>query len=187
MLIKQCLEGGRMNEIAEGVRISVRFLHPYSASSDTCSGVRMVRFGVAEHVSAEAKGKLLLYPYTNKELSTADKPLAMNHGIDLIDGPWEALEAKSRELEHQGAELRCLPACLEPLNSYYRRENPKHFFADYRFSTAEATIYALALLGFVDYGRSVALRLDMTEFYRLNVERLVSAGYLDADDKRIVE
>src|ERR1017187_5547831 len=153
-------------------RVYVSFLPPYNACSDVCTAVRMIRAGLVDEAPITMMSGVLLNPSAEEPLSAADLPVARKGGLHLIDGPWHALGTQVLEFRNRDLPVRCLPSCLEPSNEYYRRNEPKYFFAKERFSTAEAAAYGLGVLGCLAHGREFAAKMGFEAAYVVNM-----AGY----------
>jgi len=128
----------------------------------------MVRRGLANIVHEPVRGAVLITPYADKPVSRLDLPFIRNHGVQILDCPWEKLEGLSSRYRSNGYVLRALPADLEACNPFYRRDKPIYFTDIRRFSTAEAAAYGLAAAGFYSRGEELAQHFGFLLEYRRN-------------------
>jgi len=153
----------RDSRSADWIPVKVLFLPPYRNDSDDCTGVRLIRAGLATEVPAISAGMLILHPGASRVLVPADRDLVRRWrlSLTLIDGPWEGLEVPAGgTVPGEKAEYRVLPSGLRPFNPYYRSLKPLRFPHPARFTTAEALLAALLILGRGEQAERVACLLD---------------------------
>ena len=159
--------------------LRIRFGAPYTSSSKNCTGSKMTKDGYAELTEIEALAGVILYPYADKVLSKEDYKLCKDGGLDLIDAPRENLQSITTELcKNSQTIVRALPSSIIANNPFYRQIEPKYFTAPNRFSTVEAAIIALVILGEEQYAFEIARKYEMTEIIIYVKKALFMEGLL---------
>lgn len=144
--------------------IRIYFEKPYTSDSKQCTGAELIRGEYAKEVHLEELSGVLLYPYSEEELSAADRKTMISRGVNLIDAPWENLNGIVQRLQESNPniKLRKIPEKYIAANEYYRQKNPVYFTDHTRFSTVEALAYALYITG------EKELADKITEEFQLN-------------------
>ncbi len=109
-----------------------------------CTGRRLIRLGLARSRRDGAAGSersVILDPYADRPLTSADRPRAERHGIVAIDCSWNRLSSSQARgsPSQRGPGSRRLPMLVAT--------NPQHYGRWGELNTAEALAAALYLLG----------------------------------------
>lgn len=116
--------------------------HKRECDPKKCTALKLGRLKVAKivyRISSLPTGSVLLYPFCDTYVSSADKDLVVAKGLSAIDCSWNRIEPV---LKARRYEVRKLPFLLAA--------NPTHYAIPYKLSTLEAIAAALYIVGFED-------------------------------------
>jgi pre-rRNA-processing protein TSR3 len=139
-----------------------------------CSALKLARHGLAELIRGTRRIRrrtIALNPFSEKALSPADRNLAENAGILVLDCSWN--EAVERFHGRLRGEQRCLP--------YLVAANPVNYGRVGKLSSIEAAASALFIIGYPEEAhRMLGLYKWGPHFLELNREPL--SEYASATD-----
>lgn len=126
--------------MSKKVNLYVKFEGGYDPYAiDKCTAAKAAHHGLMEIINQIPNPSLLLYPFADEHLTVYDRNLVEEHGIYLIDAPWDILPAINSRLD-KGVRRRKLINVKEVQGLYKG--------SDYKISTAGAAAYALFILGY---------------------------------------
>lgn len=149
-------------------------LHLKECDPKKCSGLKLVRNGLAvivTHPSRLPKDTIVLDPFADRALSSADKKDAERKGLTAIDCSWNQLKGEF-QIKLRG-EHRCLPLLITA--------NPVNYGSIGKLSTVEAFGGALFILGHEPIAKRLFSKFKWGHtFLELNRELLLE--YQEAED-----
>ena len=114
--------------------------HKRECDPKKCTALKLGRLKLARivyRISSLPVGSLLLHPYCNTYVSSADKDVVVEKGLSAIDCSWNRIVT---DLKVRRYAARKLPFLLAA--------NPTHYAIPYKLSTLEAIAAALYIVGF---------------------------------------
>jgi len=138
--------------MSEEIKLYVKFPNPsYSSASDVnkSTAAACVSRGLMAEIIEIPDGCILLYPFTDTELTIADKGIAAKYGMCMIDAPWKMLKSINSRISDK-VERRVL----------FYHDNDVH---NNLLSTAGAAAYALAIFGETKYAGQIRKLADVMD------------------------
>ncbi len=141
--------------------------------------VRLARLGLVEILAPGERvprGALVLDPFAEMVISPADREIAENRGILVIDCSWSRVIETFRKLD------RVLRKCTRRRLPFLVSANPSHYGKPYMLTSAESLAAALYIIGYKDMSSKILSSFKWgQEFIRINYERLerYSKGEID--------
>lgn len=129
-----------------------------------CSGARLLKLNIARKIEINRIRKsILLSPFTTTALSPADRSIAEQHGITVIDGSWKQIQ--STDSSFNRGTPRALPFLIAG--------NPVNYGKPTKLNCAEALAATLWILDEREKAEKLLFPFNWGEaFFDINYERL---------------
>ncbi|OLS16955.1 MAG: hypothetical protein HeimC2_45330 [Candidatus Heimdallarchaeota archaeon LC_2] len=152
--------------------MDVKVVYLDQCNKKRCSGARLLKLNIAKRIEIrQIRKSILLSPFTSTAISPADRSLAQQHGLTVIDGSWKQIQSTDSLFTYGSP--RALP--------FLMAANPVNYGKPTKLNCAEALAATLWILGEKEKAEKLLFPFNWGEaFFDINYERL--EGYASCKD-----